>query len=179
MPGSGNVARTNAYVLEGGRWWVEPVGPRDEVDGWLALGRERKPEAILYSHHHPDHVGFTQEIADALGVPIWAPPISDVPPHRTVRVDRVIEPGMTVGRYSVIATPGHQTGHVSFWDGQVLVLGDAHLPGDGWPHEFFSTTDTLIALDPEYALPAHGKPYLQHSLKRALLMRALYGKGMP
>ena len=102
------------------------------------------------THAHPDHQGSSHAICDALGIPLWCSegdadametpgeimrrmprhwlsgsvgPIWTGPPHPVARRFRE---GDQVGTFTVIETPGHTAGHVSFWReaDRVLVLGD-------------------------------------------------------
>jgi hydroxyacylglutathione hydrolase len=102
------------------------------------------------THAHPDHQGASHAICETLGIPLWCGesdahametageimarmprhwlsatvgPIWTGPPHP---VARRLREGDTVGTFTVIETPGHTAGHISFWreaDG-ALVLGD-------------------------------------------------------
>ncbi len=111
-------------------------------------GHDVKAHAI--THAHPDHLGASKEVCEALGVPYWVP-ANDVdaaedtslirkrqPDHPVAkfydsfftgpgrRVDRPLAEGDDVAGFKVIDTPGHSRGHVVFWreaDG-VLVAGD-------------------------------------------------------
>jgi glyoxylase-like metal-dependent hydrolase (beta-lactamase superfamily II) len=127
----------------------------DAMTKWDA-GRIRKAlkghavAAHALTHAHPDHQGASHAVCTALGIPYWVPEL-DVPPaedpaligERQPRhpinslfakvmtgpahpVDRVLREGDDVAGFTVLDTPGHSAGHVSFWreaDG-VLVLGD-------------------------------------------------------
>ena len=102
------------------------------------------------THAHPDHQGSSHAICERLGIPLWCGeadadamerpgeimarmprhwlsgtvgPIWTGPPHP---VARRLREGDQVGSFTVIETPGHTVGHVSFWreDDRVLVLGD-------------------------------------------------------
>lgn len=143
------MARCHAYVLERseGRILVEPAVDEDhERDEWIKWGKAHPIDAIVITHDHPDHTWRVQEIAEGLRVPIWGPE----------------KKGSLLG-WQTLDAPGHDDHEIVLWDGRVLVLGDAHNVGTGNPHELIQTIEKLVALNPEIALPAHGRPLLEHS----------------
>jgi hydroxyacylglutathione hydrolase len=105
--------------------------------------------AHALTHAHPDHQGSSHAICTRLGIPLWCGE-GDVtametpggvaaqaqswqtfiqrrfwvgPPHP---VARVLREGDAVGGFTVLETPGHSPGHVSFWreSDRVLIVGD-------------------------------------------------------
>ena len=106
--------------------------------------------AHALTHAHPDHQGATRALCEGLGIPLWCSEgdadaaetegliQSRLPPHwlsRTVGprwtgpthpVSRRLHEGDEVGGFTVLETPGHTVGHVSFWRerDRTLVLGD-------------------------------------------------------
>jgi glyoxylase-like metal-dependent hydrolase (beta-lactamase superfamily II) len=116
-----------------------------------ALGG-RKLQAIALTHAHGDHGGSARKLSDQLGVPVWVgaadreaaetgkvvtkPPfdkpglsviagaMGNMP---AVPVARELREGdeLTAG-FTVLDTPGHSPGHVSFWreSDRVLICGD-------------------------------------------------------
>jgi hydroxyacylglutathione hydrolase len=116
-----------------------------------ALG-ERKLQAIALTHAHGDHGGSARKLSDAFGVPVWVgsadreaaetgkvvakspynkPPLSVIAGAMgnmpAVPVARELREGdeLTAG-FTVLDTPGHSPGHVSFWreSDRVLICGD-------------------------------------------------------
>jgi glyoxylase-like metal-dependent hydrolase (beta-lactamase superfamily II) len=108
----------------------------------------RTVSAHTLTHAHPDHVGGSKPVVDALGVPFWAPK-GDAPAVErgmTVapegRMKKVLEAGGRFGSvpiartlsegdeigdgFTVLDTPGHSPGHISFWRerDRVLICGD-------------------------------------------------------
>jgi glyoxylase-like metal-dependent hydrolase (beta-lactamase superfamily II) len=104
--------------------------------------------AHAITHAHPDHVGGSKAVCEALGVPFWAPK-GDVPAIERgvtvapegkrkkimeaggkmdpVPIARTLSEGDEVGNgFTVIDTPGHSPGHISFWraSDRVLICGD-------------------------------------------------------
>jgi glyoxylase-like metal-dependent hydrolase (beta-lactamase superfamily II) len=159
--------RCNAYCVDD--LLVEPaVNCEAEAQEWLEWIALNRPSRILMTHWHPDHLGLLEQIAIRASLPLWGPegcPLDTTP--------TVVRPGDQVGAFEVLAAPGHAGNHVVFYDAarSILVLGDAHQPGDGWSHQFFRTCDALASLNPEVALPAHGLPFLEHSFLDHIALR--------
>lgn len=86
--------------------------------------------AIVQTHSHPDHVQALPQLVDALNVPVYAHP-SDagrIPvPTKPLRGGEVL----TVGdvEVSVLHTPGHTPGGLSFLARGHLFSGDTLFPG--------------------------------------------------
>lgn len=110
----------------------------------------RKLSAHALTHVHPDHQGASKAVCERFGVPFWVPE-ADVPAAEDARliperqpdrlmnkinyrlyagpghpVDRVLREGDEVAGFTVLETPGHSIGHVSFWreSDRVLICGD-------------------------------------------------------
>ena len=69
-------------------------------------------------------------------------------------------------RWHIFATPGHSPDHVSLFDGEVLIAGDAaslegaiapRRGGDGGALR--ASLETLKNLKPEWVLSGHGPPF--------------------
>lgn len=146
--------------------WHIPLAPRNAVNAYLlgdvvvdagtkgmakrvlkaVAGRGVTAHAI--THAHPDHVGGSRAVVDALSVPFWAPvgdaeaagagePARADSPWRgvlsmgsrfaAVTAERELRQDDEVGAgFVVLDSPGHSPGHVSFWRerDRVLVCGD-------------------------------------------------------
>ncbi|MGO9914245.1 MAG: MBL fold metallo-hydrolase [Isosphaeraceae bacterium] len=162
--------------------------------------RGRKLTSHALTHAHPDHQGSSHAVCTAMGLPLWCgdadatamenrgeiearmpshwfnrtiSPFFAGPPHP---VSRRLKEGDAVGTFTVIETPGHTDGHISFWreaDG-ILVVGDvlANLSlrtgrlGLREPPPFFSrdpaqnrrSARRLAALEPKLVCFGHGPP---------------------
>jgi hydroxyacylglutathione hydrolase len=161
-------------------------------------GHEVKAHAL--THAHPDHQGSSHAVCNALNIPLWcgaadAPAVENpklikerLPRHwlnhligslwtgPAQPVARLLREGDEVGGFTVIETPGHCVGHVSYWSekGRVLVLGDVlanlniltGLPGLHEPPDLFTFDPPLnrqsarkvAALRPELVCFGHGPP---------------------
>jgi glyoxylase-like metal-dependent hydrolase (beta-lactamase superfamily II) len=155
--------------------------------------------AHALTHAHPDHQGSSHAICERLGIPLWcgqgdvpameAPGLGATtptgwstfvqrrfwmgPPHP---VARALVEGDEVGGFTVLESPGHSPGHVSYWresDG-VLIIGDALFnlnmltgrPGLSEPPAAFTpdparnreSVRRLAALRPRLVCFGHGPP---------------------
>jgi glyoxylase-like metal-dependent hydrolase (beta-lactamase superfamily II) len=156
--------------------------------------------AHAVTHAHPDHQGSSHAICEQLGIPLWCgqddiPAIETVgaiespdapvwlnrlrdrfwtgPPHP---VARALHEGDEVAGFTVLETPGHSAGHVSFWreSDRVLIVGDVlgnmhfmtcvpglHTPPDMAtpdPARNRESARRLAALEPTLACFGHGAP---------------------
>ncbi|MGI8558431.1 MAG: MBL fold metallo-hydrolase [Solirubrobacteraceae bacterium] len=156
--------------------------------------------AHALTHAHPDHQGASHELCETLGVPLWcadgdvaameheggvrqAQPAKLInrlidaawsgPPHP---VARRLREGDEVAGFTVLETPGHSLGHVSYWRerDRVLVCGDVlngmnlltSVPGLHEPPRVFTPDPArnresirrLAALEPSLLCFGHGPP---------------------
>jgi glyoxylase-like metal-dependent hydrolase (beta-lactamase superfamily II) len=139
----------NAYLL--GDVLVD-TGLRSSAGAIKAALGGRKLRAIALTHAHGDHVGSARRLSDELGVPVWVGTADrqaavegkvvtkspyDKPVLSTIAGVLGNFPAVTVGRelhegdsldagFTVLDTPGHSPGHVSFWreSDRVLICGD-------------------------------------------------------
>jgi hydroxyacylglutathione hydrolase len=113
--------------------------------------RGRSVSAHALTHAHADHQGASHAVCTELGVPFLVGEgdveAAEGGPEAVSRrqrpgvlnrlqkrfwtgpghpVDRVLKEGDSVGRFTVLETPGHAAGHVSYWReaDRVLILGD-------------------------------------------------------
>jgi hydroxyacylglutathione hydrolase len=153
--------------------------------------------AHALTHAHVDHAGGSRRLVDAFDVGLWvgerdradvesgrpaapetwARPMMARLRHEPVPVARTLHEGDDIGHgFTVLDTPGHSDGHVSFWreSDRTLVLGDVFLnmnllttvPGLHEPPRIFTrdpqrnrdSARRLAALEPELALFGHGPP---------------------
>ncbi|TXR51445.1 MBL fold metallo-hydrolase [Reinekea thalattae] len=171
---------TNEAVL------VDPGGEPDRLmqaveDKGLTL------TAIWLTHGHLDHAGGAQTIREQLSVPVIGPGPEDefllqsieqqcqmfgLSGLRNVSTDRYLAEGdeLVVGnhRLTVLQTPGHTPGHLSFihdqqklaWVGDVLFagsIGRTDFERSNHEHLIRSVAEKLWPLSDEYRfIPGHG-----------------------
>ena len=185
----------NAFLLDD---VLVDAGGRQNAGKIMRALRGHTVTAHALTHAHPDHQGSSHAVCTKLGIPYWVPEL-DVPAaedpsligdrqpshpiaqfmHKVFTgpghpVDRVLREGDTVGSFTVLFTPGHSAGHVSFWreEDRVLVLGDVlnnqdpllGIPGLRLPKDFFTpdpvtnrqSAKRLGELEPKLVLFGHG-----------------------
>jgi hydroxyacylglutathione hydrolase len=113
-------------------------------------------EAILVTHHHPDHIGGVDAVRDATGAKVYGPARETIPQplQRLAEGDTITVLGLT---FNVIDVPGHTSGHIAYYcpevDGHPLLFcGDTLFSGgcgrlfEGTPAQMLSSLDKLAAL---------------------------------
>ena len=138
---------------------AEPVLKAIEQNQW-------QPEAILLTHHHHDHVGGVAAICAKFPHLVVYGPAETQDKGAT----RVVEDGEKIlilaSEFSVIATPGHTLGHISYFSFPYLFCGDTMFSGgcgrlfEGTPAQMYQSfqkinvlpADTLICCAHEYTL---------------------------
>jgi hydroxyacylglutathione hydrolase len=179
---------------------IVDAGTRHAARRILRQVRGRPISALALTHAHPDHQGSCHAVCEALGVPLWCGaadaeaiedprvmlrrlpenwltraicPLMAGPPHP---VARRLREGDEVAGFTVLETPGHCAGHVSYWRAadRVLILGDvlAHfrppvgVGGLCEPPTLFSpdpaenrrSARRVAALEPALVCFGHGPP---------------------
>jgi glyoxylase-like metal-dependent hydrolase (beta-lactamase superfamily II) len=119
------------------------------IDSGLAFDRSRIMRQIdgrqitanALTHAHIDHYGSSHAICERLGIPLWCgaadveaveagkmvgPGGRMLPAAKAHPVARALKEGDEVAGFTVLDTPGHAPGHVSYWReaDRVLVCGD-------------------------------------------------------
>ncbi|MCJ8501870.1 MBL fold metallo-hydrolase [Desulfatitalea alkaliphila] len=172
----------NSYVLTcpatGHSILIDPGGEPDTLSKMVQGSR---PQAILITHGHPDHIGALAEMRQRLKVPVLAHP--DNAGRSPVTADRPLADGegIVVGdhRLRVYHAPGHTADQVCF-----AVENDCHVivgdtifeggPGKTWSPEDFRTTLTTLKTvvlpwsDDTICYPGHG-PFFRLGDKRAAI----------
>jgi hydroxyacylglutathione hydrolase len=119
------------------------------IDSGLGIDRgrimrqiaDRQITANALTHAHLDHYGSSHAICEQLGIPLWCgaadveaveagkmvgPGGRMLPAAKAHPVARALKEGDEVAGFTVLDTPGHAPGHVSYWreSDRVLVCGD-------------------------------------------------------
>lgn len=133
------------------------VDPGDAQPVMDALQREGlRLQAILVTHHHPDHTAGVDALRQATGAAVWGPARERMPEPLT-RVqggDHIRALGLD---FEVIEVPGHTAGHIAYYCAQLdgaplLFCGDTLFSGgcgrlfEGTPAQMLASLDTLAAL---------------------------------
>jgi len=174
----------NTYLLveEDGRGAI--VDPGDEPERILAEVHRvgLKPQAILLTHAHFDHVGAVAPLVEALGLPVYLHP-ADLPLYQSAAlgaarwglyIPQPPEPTLPLAEgqtldlglgLEVLFLPGHAPGHVGFYRPGHLISGDVlfrggigryDLPGSD-PQKLFASLQKLTELPPDTVVyPGHG-----------------------
>jgi ribonuclease/clavin/mitogillin len=179
-------AYTNAYLLgTGPRYLIDPgpVDPAEQQVLFDVLDEEqvagRALDAILLTHHHPDHIGAAAACAARYRIPVLAHPRTASLLTGRVRVTRTLAEGDTLelgqaphgrGGWGLhpFFTPGHAPGHLAFWepDYGLLFTGDiistlssiVVAPPEGDLTEYLASLRRVQGLPARLLLPAHGSP---------------------
>ncbi len=139
-------------------------------------------EAIVLTHHHPDHMGSAQWLSDRLNVPVLGHPKTAELLQGQVNVQGTLQEGDLLdlgvddaGRpFSLRAlfTPGHAPGHLCFMDtrpgNRAMIVGDMIAaigsiiidPSEGDMAEYLRQLRRLRQMEHSILLPAHGPPVL-------------------
>jgi len=147
----------NCLIVDPGE--AQPVLEKVYANGW-------KPAGILLTHHHHDHVGGVQALREKFpGIEVFGPQETEDKGATTVvcEGDTVSLLGMN---FSVIHTPGHTLGHISYYSSPYLFCGDTMFSGgcgrlfEGTAEQMYESFqkldqfpgDTLICCAHEYTL---------------------------
>lgn len=158
-------------------------------------------DLILLTHHHADHVGGAAELRARFGAELVG---AAADRHRLPPLDREVHPGDTVSvgdcAATVLATPGHTSGHIAyhFPAASVLACGDTLFSlgcgrvFEGTMAEMFASLrrlaaladDTLLLCGHEYTeanarFACHVDPDNEALAARAEEVRKLRAEGRP
>ncbi|MDW8444340.1 MAG: hydroxyacylglutathione hydrolase [Acetobacteraceae bacterium] len=156
---------------------VAVVDPGEAGPVERALADRHWPlDLILLTHHHADHVGGAADLRASHGAALVG---AAADRHRLPPLDREVHPGDTVpvgdSEATVLATPGHTSGHVAyhFSEARVLACGDTLFSlgcgrvFEGTMAEMFESLRRLAAL-PDETLVLCGHEYTEANARFAL-----------
>jgi glyoxylase-like metal-dependent hydrolase (beta-lactamase superfamily II)/8-oxo-dGTP pyrophosphatase MutT (NUDIX family) len=177
---------TNAYLVGGERLSLLDPGAHEAeeqqrlfevVDARLREGG--RLQAVVLTHHHPDHIGAAGVSAARYGVPILAHPRTAELLRGKVKVDGALNEGdrLELGtapdgsgpwRLEALYAPGHAGGHLCFYEPhyRLLFAGDmvsmlssvVIAPPDGDLTLYLASLQRLRGVDCRMLLPGHGSP---------------------
>lgn len=129
--------------------------------------------AVLSTHHHPDHVGANQDLADRFpGLPIYA--LGDQVPGQTHRISDGQVLSLLHTHAIVMQVPGHTHDSVAFHfkEAELVFTGDTLFPAgcgrlfEGTPHQMLHSLRRLAALPPQTVIWS-GHAYTKANLRFA------------
>ena len=154
------------------------VDPAEEAPIMAAIEKSGgRLDMILLTHHHDDHIAAVEPIRARTGAKVVG---AGMDAHRLPKLDFTVSEGDSVPLGSatarVIATPGHTTGHISFFvePGHVLLcadtlfsLGCGRLTELGTAAQLYESLRKLAAL-PGDTIVCCGHEYTQSNARFAL-----------
>lgn len=174
---------TNTYILgEDRHVIIDPATPypkeQDRLCAYLEAQKSQGAhfQAIVLTHHHPDHLGAVERVQKLLDLEVWAHTetasalAGSFKIHRHLRDGEVLALGPDLNRsqWQVLHTPGHAKGHICLWDsGRRFMLSGDNVVGfgttliaepDGNMEIYLASLNRMAALAPKLVLPAHGGP---------------------
>jgi len=180
---------TNTYIMgdaETGRVFIiDPAAEPERIEETLERDGLR-PEVLLLTHAHYDHIGAADALRDRYRIPLWcgkddAPMLKSPGSNLSVyfgepvalEADRLYEDGQEFrtpcGKMEVIATPGHTAGSVCLYfpERAILFSGDTLFKGSVGRTDFptgdsrqllASLRNVILKLPPETRVfPGHGE----------------------
>lgn len=186
----------NCYVIDD---FLIDSGIRSSSKKILKSIRNKSIKGHVLTHAHADHQGSTKTICEKLNIPLWTSEIEKANAQsgfvtneypnakhfiakfqqkfwagKGYKVSKTLKEGDMVGQFTVIETPGHARGHISFFreSDSTLIVGDVLVnmnmlttqPGLHLPPNIFTTNRSLniksvkkiIDLKPKILCFGHG-----------------------
>ena len=167
-----------AYVITDKKSGISAVVDASETEPIVQYCEKHqiKPEYVLTTHHHFDHVGANMELKEKYGLKIVAP---DMEKHLIEGVDIALKSGdefaLGESKIQIILASGHTKGHILYYfaDEKVLFTGDVlfnlAIGGlfEGTPEEMFASLEKIKQLPNDVNFyPGH--EYTEYGLQRLL-----------
>ncbi len=134
---------------------VDPGDAEPVLRALATLGLQL--DAILATHHHPDHIGGIPALSNLGQIPVYGPYSNKIPfvTHPLADGDRVEFGGLV---FQVIAVPGHTLDHLAYYmstdiDRPVVFCGDTLFAGgcgrlfEGTPQQMLESLKKIASLD--------------------------------
>lgn len=143
---------------EAGHCLVVDPGDPAPVEAFLAEEENRTLDAILVTHHHPDHIGGVARLSLAHDAPVYGPAQENIPALTMPLEDGdIVTLDQPEAAFRVMHVPGHTLGHIAFHcpEEDVLFCGDTLFAGgcgrlfEGTPAQMLSSLRRLAALPDE------------------------------
>lgn len=129
------------------------VDPGEAAPVLAAIAEHRwRPQAILLTHHHHDHVGGVAELVEKYPhLTVYGPEET-----RSKGATRIVSDGDSLtlfgSEFSVFSTPGHTLGHICYFSHPYLFCGDTLFSGgcgrlfEGTPAQMYQSLEKIRAL---------------------------------
>jgi hydroxyacylglutathione hydrolase len=152
-------------VARDGKAAVVDPGDSEPIERFLAA-RGLELTAILATHHHGDHVGGLQALAEHWRCPVFGPANEAIAGIGTklAEGDRITVPGIDLA-LDVLDVPGHTAGHIAYVDaaGREFVFCGDTMFACGCGRLFEGTPEQMArSLAKLAALPAKARVYCAH-----------------
>jgi glyoxylase-like metal-dependent hydrolase (beta-lactamase superfamily II) len=173
-PGPMTGPGTNQYLLGDDGALVVDAATLDAENRARFAATGVRPAALALTHTHPDHVGGALDAREAWGVPVAVHRrhAGVTVGGRPLAPERCLDDGDELawpdGRLVAVHTPGHESGHLCFYEParRWLFTGDTILstgttviaPPDGDMRAYLTSLERLAALDLAVIFPGHGPP---------------------
>lgn len=147
---------------------VDPGEARPVHD--IIKKRQLSPQAILVTHHHPDHCAGIPDLVNTYKLDIYASDKSKIPQCNHPLQDEAQFDFESLGlSFKVYHIPGHTLEHIAFHTGDMIFTGDTLFTGgcgklfEGTAEQMYHSLQKLKALPPE-TLVYCGHEYTEKNL---------------
>ncbi|MFW6058282.1 MAG: MBL fold metallo-hydrolase, partial [Persicimonas sp.] len=166
---------TNCYIVGDERFVIIDPGSDEPSQAALVesavdeLRRQGKHlEAVVLTHHHPDHIGGAAGLVHSYSAPVWAH--AQTAERVDLHVDRRLVDGEVIDlgddSLTCLHTPGHAPGHLCLHHkrSDSILAGDLVAskgtiiinPPNGHLGDYMNSLERVRSLQPPTIFPAHG-----------------------